>query len=286
MDVDQLCLFRDNPEYDAFVEKFTPKKTTDDCYTPPLVYDAVKNWACAEYGIAPDSIVRPFYPGGDFENFKYPRGCTVLDNPPFSILSRICRFYLERGISFFLFAPGLTAFSAGDIVTRLNHVICDAAITYDNGAVVNTSFVTNYEKDIVAQTSPSLGKAISEAMARIKGEAKRTIPKYDYPDHVLTAAMMQRYSKRGVEFKVHRGECVAISALDAQKKQKKIFGGGLLLSERAAAEKAAAEKAAAEKAAAEKAAAEKAADRTWKLSARECKIIKSLGERMDGADNG
>ena len=276
MDVDQLCLFRDNPEYDAFVEKFTPKKTTDDCYTPPLVYDAVKNWACAEYGIAPDSIVRPFYPGGDFENFKYPRGCTVLDNPPFSILSRICRFYLERGISFFLFAPGLTAFSAGDIVTRLNHVICDAAITYDNGAVVNTSFVTNYEKDIVAQTSPSLGKAISEAMARIKGEAKRTIPKYDYPDHVLTAAMMQRYSKRGVEFKVHRGECVAISALDAQKKQKKIFGGGLLLSERAAAEKAAAEKAA----------AEKAADRTWKLSARECKIIKSLGERMDGADNG
>lgn len=41
MDVDQLCLFRDNPEYDAFVEKFTPKKTTDDCYTPPLVYDAV-----------------------------------------------------------------------------------------------------------------------------------------------------------------------------------------------------------------------------------------------------
>ena len=28
-------------DYDAFVEKFKPKKTTDDCYTPPLVYDAV-----------------------------------------------------------------------------------------------------------------------------------------------------------------------------------------------------------------------------------------------------
>lgn len=277
MDVDQLCLFPDNTEYDAFVEKFTPKKTTDDCYTPPLVYDAVKNWACAEYGIAPDSIVRPFYPGGDFENFKYPRGCTVLDNPPFSILSRICRFYLDRGISFFLFAPALTAFSGGDIVTRLNHIICDADITYDNGAVVKTSFVTNYGKDIVAQTSPSLGKAISGAMARIKGEAKRTLPKYDYPDHVLTAAMLQRYSKYSVELKVHRGECVAISALDAQKKQKKtIFGGGLLLSERAAAEKAAAERAAAGRAAA----------RAWNLSARECKIIKSLGKRMDGDENG
>lgn len=26
-------------EYEAFVDKFKPKKTTDDCYTPPDVYD-------------------------------------------------------------------------------------------------------------------------------------------------------------------------------------------------------------------------------------------------------
>ena len=26
-------------DYDGFVEKFKPKKTTDDCYTPPAVYD-------------------------------------------------------------------------------------------------------------------------------------------------------------------------------------------------------------------------------------------------------
>lgn len=25
-------------DYEAFVEKFKPKKTTDDCYTPPHVY--------------------------------------------------------------------------------------------------------------------------------------------------------------------------------------------------------------------------------------------------------
>lgn len=31
--------------YEEFVEKFKPKKTTDDCMTPPLVYDAVKDWA-------------------------------------------------------------------------------------------------------------------------------------------------------------------------------------------------------------------------------------------------
>ena len=27
--------------YDEFVDKFKPKLTTDDCYTPPLVYEAV-----------------------------------------------------------------------------------------------------------------------------------------------------------------------------------------------------------------------------------------------------
>ena len=30
-------------EYEDFVEKFKPKKTTDDCYTPPNVYEEVLN---------------------------------------------------------------------------------------------------------------------------------------------------------------------------------------------------------------------------------------------------
>lgn len=30
---DQITMFDDNPEYAAFVEKFKPKKITDDCYT-------------------------------------------------------------------------------------------------------------------------------------------------------------------------------------------------------------------------------------------------------------
>nr|DAH27046.1 MAG TPA: hypothetical protein [Caudoviricetes sp.] len=33
--MEQLEIFQDNAEYDAFVEKFKPKKTTDDCYTRP-----------------------------------------------------------------------------------------------------------------------------------------------------------------------------------------------------------------------------------------------------------
>lgn len=27
-----------NESYENFVEKFKPKKTTDDCYTPPYIY--------------------------------------------------------------------------------------------------------------------------------------------------------------------------------------------------------------------------------------------------------
>lgn len=49
-------------DYGAFVEKFNPKKTTDDCYTPPQVYEAVRDWACGEYGIDPSKVVRPYYP--------------------------------------------------------------------------------------------------------------------------------------------------------------------------------------------------------------------------------
>ena len=70
--LEQACLFDDNPEYNSFVAKFEPKKTTDDCYTPPLVYAAIRDWVCDRYDIDPACIVRPFFPGGDFVNYDYP----------------------------------------------------------------------------------------------------------------------------------------------------------------------------------------------------------------------
>lgn len=267
----QLSLLAGNPEYDAFVDKFKPKLTTDDCYTPPLVYDAVRDWACREYGIDPEHIVRPFYPGGDYERYDYPADCVVLDNPPFSILSQVCAFYLDRGIPFFLFAPSLTAFSGPTVALRCNHIFCDADITYANGAVVSTAFVTSYGGDLVAQTAPDLRRAIADAMLKIKAEPRRELPKYAYPDHIVTPAMLQRYAHYGVDYKVRRGDCTFCAALDAQRPaKKKIFGGGLLLSDRAAAEKAAAEKAAAERTTAH----------IWELSERERTIVATLGKKF------
>lgn len=225
--MEQITMGEVTPEYQAFVDKFKPKLTTDDCYTPPLVYEAVKQWACKEYGIEPERIVRPFWPGGDYQRFDYPEGAVVLDNPPFSILSEIQAWYLDRGIPFFLFAPELTALSGGKAVMRTNHIICDASITYANGAVVKTAFVTSFGGDCVAQTAPSLKRAVDEAMKETRKATKTTLPKYEYPMNVVTAAMIQRYSKYGVDYKVRRGDCTAISKLDAQRVQgKAIFGGG------------------------------------------------------------
>ena len=258
----QLEMFSDNPECDAFVEKFKPKKTTDDCYTPPLVYEVVKDWACETYGIDPDTILQPFYPGGDYEHAEYPPGCVVLDNPPFSILGRICKFYLDREIPFFLFAPSLTAFSSRDVVMRMNHIICDASIVYENGAVVRTSFVTSFGGDMVAQTAPELTRRINRAVETIRRETVRELPKYVYPDNVVTAAMLQRYAKYRINFSVRRGECFFTSRLDAQRGAgKTIYGGGLLLSNQKAAERAAAERAAAH---------------VWQLSDREREMVLEL----------
>lgn len=252
--------------YEEFVDKFKPKLTTDDCYTPPKIYAAVRDWACTKYRIDPAKIVRPFYPGGDFEAFDYPDDCVVLDNPPFSILSKICGFYLDRRIQFFLFAPNLTAFGSASTAMRMNHIFCDANIVYENGAEVKTAFVTSFGGDIVAQTAPDLGKTLRRLNDEARHAAAKHLPKYEYPAHVLTATMMQRYALRGIDFEVRRSECVRVAGLDSQKEKKKaIYGGGLL-----------SDKKAAERLAAERLAAERLAATVWELSEREQEIISKL----------
>ena len=101
------------------------------------------------------------------------------------------------------------------IVMRVNHIICDAQIVYENGAMVRTSFVSNMDGDIVAQTAPHLTDLINEAVNALKKLSVRELPKYYYPEHVLTAAMLQRYSKHGIEFSVKRGDCEFLPCLDA-----------------------------------------------------------------------
>lgn len=267
-----------NDEYNAFVEKFEAKKTTDDCYTPDVVYDAVADWTAAEYGLSRSHFVRPFFPGGDYQAREYGPEDVVVDNPPFSILSEILRFYHENGVRFFLFAPALTLFSRA----ALKAGCCIAAhvdIVYENGATVTTSFVTNLEPEgVKARTAPALTAAVEAATDAYLRDTRRTLPKYEFPEHVLTAAAMGRWSALGVDFTLRKSDFVRIKTLDAMGasgKDSGIYGGALLLSERAAAERAAAEKAA----------AEKADVICWSLSQRELDMVRALGgsdgERRD-----
>jgi len=274
--------------YEEFVKKFEPKKTTDDCYTPAVIMEAVNQWVADKYGLSRESFVRPFWPGGDYEHYDYPPDCVVVDNPPFSIVAKICQFYEQHGIRFFIFGPSLVSLNAVNKCETVCAIPCDVSVTYENGAVVNTGFLTNLEPGLYIKSEPELYKRLQAAEEENRRELTKSLPKYAYPNHIVTAAMVQKYTKYGVDFAVPREDASFIRALDSQRPHKKtVYGGGLLLSEKAAAEKAAAEKAAAEKAAAEKAAAEKAAAEKaaahiWELSDRERAIVASLG-RKEGA---
>lgn len=272
----------DHEDYEGFVEKFKPKLTTDDCMTPPAVYEAVAGYVSDRFGVDRADMVRPFWPGADYESAEYPEGCCVVDNPPFSILAKIKRFYEARGVRYFLFCPSLTALSCADATER-THLVCDAHVVYENGAVVSTSFVTNMGGDVVMESCPELSRRVNEAIEAGAEGGKRSLPKYAYPDALATAAMFKRYAKHGIAMTVRRGECARVSALDSQRAAgKKMFGGGLLLSAAKAAERAAAERAATERAAAERAAAERAAADlsdavVWELSPREVELQAGLG---------
>lgn len=211
----------ENEEYRQFVEKFKPKKTTDDCYTPPAIYNAVADWVANEYQVSRENFVRPFYPGGDYERYPYKESDIVVDNPPFSIMSPICRFYEENGIRYFLFAPGLTCFS---ITAAKCHVLADIQIVYENNAKVRTSFVTNMDECEI-RTAPTLHKAIKTAMNELKAE-KPQLPKYRYPDCVALNTEIGRLSAYGIDFRVKPGETAFIRSLDNQRAiGKEIFGG-------------------------------------------------------------
>lgn len=235
-------------DYGEFTDKFKPKLTTDDCYTPVEVYEAVLGWLREKVDIEGCNIVRPFWPGGDYEAYDYKEDDVVVDNPPFSILAGILRFYQGRGIRFFLFGPQLTLFSSSS--SYLTYIPCGCTVTYANGAKVNTGFISNLFGDVLAMSAPDLRRRVKEAQEKASGEASAPQPKYEYPPEVLTSSMLGYLSTHGVEFKVMRDEVspVRLHALAAQRAVGKgIFGYGWLISEKKAAEKKAAEKKAAEK---------------------------------------
>lgn len=212
--------------YEKFVEKFKNKKTTDDCYTPVPVYDAVVNWVDKKFNLSTLNVVRPFYPGGDYEHYNYQPDDVVIDNPPFSIMKQIVRFYADRKIRFFLFAPHLTLFY---YISYATCIITDSSIVYHNGARVKTGFVTNlYPGDLALTIEPSLHDAVHYAVLSLKASKKAS---YIHDPHVLTAALAGKW--HNYHWQVPRSHIHYKATLD---NHIKLFGGGILISEQAAKE--------------------------------------------------
>lgn len=231
----QYRLYNEPPEivatskdvYNDFVAKFGRKKTTDDCYTPEPVYNAVKNWLryclinyCSIY-LDMLNIVRPFYPNNDYLTYNYSDGDIVLDNPPFSLYSKIVRNYMRMGVKFFLFAPALTLFVPE---SGANYVICGANIRYANGANVRTSFVTNVlpYKIVIAN---GLQKAIHEAQRSTNAKTYRPA----MPEQYWSSAQLLRFANNpDFNFKpINADE----NFVKFDNNNKKIFGAAIHLSE-------------------------------------------------------
>ena len=172
------------------------------------------------------------------------------------------KFYEDREIDYFLFAPHLTCIG---IRAAHSYICVGVQVTYDNGAKVSTSFVAS--KGPLIRSAPDLYRILDEAnAANIKAKKGPPKPVYMYPDNVLTSNAVALFSKYGIEYREDTG--VFIRAMDAQREVgKTIFGGGYIVPEEAARKA---------RETVRKAQKEKAM--RWELSMRELAVLKAAEE--------
>ena len=164
-----------------------------------------------------------------------------------------------------MFSPYLTNFTS-----RAKHIITDSQITYQNGAVVNTSFLTNLGS-VFIESDPELNRIIDEENRKNTEQEKRELNINIYPDELITSRAIGYLAKNGIPFRINENECYFIRALDNQKEAGKgVFGAGFLLSEAATEKYKKAKEAADEN--------NTKNEVTWELSEREKEIVKNLGE--------
>lgn len=216
-----------NKDYVDFVNKFEGGKTTDDCYTPPAVFDAVEKWVRKQYKI-PDTIktLRPFRPGGDYQTEDYSGDVVVIDNPPFSIAAEIYRWYIAHGVKFFLFCNGLTTLKVS-VKRRLTFLPIFVNIIYENGANVNTCFITNMDdEDVALRCSGSLRQAVNDAQS----EQSKELSKYLRPRNLKIATDFTVMSRLGGEEVFRRDSVEPVTKACGTQ----IFGGAVIVSDRVA----------------------------------------------------
>nr|DAW65632.1 MAG TPA: hypothetical protein [Caudoviricetes sp.] len=177
-------------------------------------------------------------------------------------MTKVVKFYEDHGIDYFLFAPHLTCIG---IRPAHSHICVGAQVTYENGAIVSTSFVAS--KGPLIRSAPDLYRILDEAnAANIKAKKAPPRPVYTYPDNVMTSSTVALFSRYGIEYREDIG--IFARAMDAQREAgKAIFGAGYIVPEEAARKA---------QEAARKAQKEKA--RRWELSTRELAALKAAEE--------
>ena len=85
-------------------------------------------------------------------------------------------------------------------------------------------------------TAPKL----AEGIRKVSKKPTRGQPIiYEFPDNLITLALLGKLNQRGIDYSVRKDECAEVPNIDALRRVKKsLFGGGFLLSERAAARRA------------------------------------------------
>ena len=245
-------------DYESYVAKFQNKeKTTDDTYTPPDVYDAVLHYVGTIYDMKGKEVLRPFYPGGDYRHAVYPDDGVVIDNPPFSIFTEICKFYSEAKIPFFLFGPGLTIFSA---LKYCSVVVISRTITFSNGAKIKCNFATNLIGDTWVTTAVALDRALEKCKSQ---DNVKKLTKYSYPCELLSVSDFQKISRGDEDFSIKKTDGLIVRYLDLFPKSDGLFGEHVLVNTECGR-------------AAERAAERAAASIPVELSKRERRIIEKL----------
>lgn len=229
-------------QYEEWLNKFSETlKTSDDTFTPANVYKAVYKWADKHYHISGRPIERPFYPGGDYRNYYYRENCVVVDNPPFSILTKIIDFYTENKIDFFIWCPHLTSLQY--IARGVTLVIADAKVIYSNGAEIATGWLTNLDKENAVVCSNKLQLALEQCnidnQKQFGWRKSKHLTKYDYPPELLTVRVLKQLSKR-CEYEIPRDQVYLKKVIrtteqqkeynKANKKKQVVYGGGFWIS--------------------------------------------------------
>ena len=132
----------------------------DEYYTPEPIMEIIDKYVEEKYGYNRKDFIKPFFPGGDYEKEDY-TGKIVVDNPPFSILSKIVDYYIKNDIKFFLFAQSTTVNVACkdkgvSIITIVRNIV------YKNGAEISTCFITNIPEKAYIVYDRELNEKIKE----------------------------------------------------------------------------------------------------------------------------